>query len=93
MAKTRHYARKAGGFFVSRVKMSKIFGGTVAGALAPQAERLMGPWGSPVALIGVGMATGDDTLQTIGGLQLGGRLSTGLFGNGNGNGGGSGYLG
>lgn len=79
----RRYARRAGG------SMKPILDGVLAGAGGQILSGYIGAPGAPIATIGVGYFRKNNTLKTIGGLELGAVIANMLpFGGGGGNGGG-----
>lgn len=69
--------------------MKGTIDGLLAGAAGNLAGKYLGSMGQPIGTLGVGWFRKNNTLMTIGGLQLGSMLinMTGI-GGGNGNGGG-----
>lgn len=66
----RGYRRRggAGGF-------RPVINGLIAGVVANLAVKYIGSWGAPAANIGAGWWLKNDTLKTIGGIQLGNVVS------------------
>ncbi len=57
---------------------SRAIEGAIAGAVTPIATKYLGKWGQPAAMLGVGMYTKNDTLQTLGGYSIGVQIGQGL---------------
>jgi len=86
----RKGGRRFGGF---RLNTKAILQGGAAGALTPIAAGFIGPrYGPAAASIAVGAMTGNETLQTVGGFQLGTQLVSGSGLPGAGNAPAGGYL-
>lgn len=67
--------------------MKGTIDGVMAGAVGGLASRYLGAYGQPIGTLGVGWFRKNNTLMTLGGMQLGSML-LGMTGLGNGNGGG-----
>lgn len=79
--KTR-YVTKAKNVYRSTKSKAKGLGGAVAGAIAgaltPAANKYLGQWGQPAAMLGVGLYMKNDTLETLGGYSIGVKLGSSL---------------
>jgi len=69
-------------------KMQPIIDGALAGAVAPIVGNYVGSLGSPLTYMGIGWFRKNNTLTTLGAIQLGNQLGS-MFtgGSGTGNGG------
>lgn len=54
--------------------------GAIAGALTPIANRYLGKWGQPAAMGITGYFTGNETLTTLSGYNIGVQIGQGLNG-------------
>jgi hypothetical protein len=64
--------RRSLGSIRQRVHVGTLGWSAVAGAAAPYAGQVVGPFGPGLAIAAAGVASGNDALQAIGGLSLGG---------------------
>lgn len=67
----RRYGGKAKGIM-------PIIHGAIAGAVTPLAQKYLGKWGQPAALGVTGYMTGNETLETLAGYQVGLQIGSGL---------------
>ncbi len=84
----RRYARRARSYGPKGTKT--IIDGVLGGVGASIGSKYLGSWGAPAAYIGVGYFRNNNTLKTLGAVQLGQQLATMIpfiGGGGNGNGG------
>ena len=65
--------------------MGGLMPGLIAGVAGSFANRYLGSYGQPVATLGIGWFMKNNTLTTLGGLQLGQMLG-GMIGGSNGGG-------
>ena len=82
----RRARRAAGG------SMKPIIDGALAGIAGQLAGNFMGGFGQPIAHLGIGYFRKNNTLKTLGGIELGSMLGQrvgGMFGGGGTNGGGT----
>lgn len=74
----RSYRRASGG----AGGFKPIVDGVLAGAGGQVASKYIGAWGQPAAILGVGYFMKNNTLKTIGGMQIGAMLGGMFAGNG-----------
>lgn len=67
----KRYGGKAKGFM-------PMVHGAIAGAITPIAQKYLGKWGQPAALGVTGYMTGNETLETLAGYQVGLQIGSGL---------------
>jgi len=90
-SRARSYVRRARGGG-GNGNMKGIVDGLLAGVAGGVASKYVGSYGQPAATIGIGWFRHNNTLMTLGGIQLGQMVGSMVgLGNGNGNGNGGFY--